>query len=60
MDTLGRLKASMNDLKEREANAYHQVKQSVTMVEQAQLEKTEVRCMFLSSYCNHLFYSKII
>ncbi|XP_071799756.1 serologically defined colon cancer antigen 8 homolog isoform X2 [Asterias amurensis] len=42
MDTLGRLKATMNDLKEREANAYHQVKQSVTMVEQAQLEKTEL------------------
>ncbi|XP_038074906.1 serologically defined colon cancer antigen 8 homolog isoform X1 [Patiria miniata] len=42
METLTRQRASMNDLKQRESDAYNQVKQSVTMVEQAQLEKTEL------------------
>ncbi|XP_022103660.1 serologically defined colon cancer antigen 8 homolog isoform X2 [Acanthaster planci] len=42
METLTRLRASTNDLRQRELNAYNQVKQSVTMVEQAQLEKTEL------------------
>ncbi|XP_072031037.1 serologically defined colon cancer antigen 8 homolog isoform X2 [Amphiura filiformis] len=41
MNTLTTMKTTMDDLKHREADAYEQVKNSINMVEQAQLEKTQ-------------------
>ena len=43
MTELTSLRAKYEDLKVREEDAYQQVKKSVEMVEQAQLEQTQVR-----------------
>ena len=48
MNTLTAMKATMDDLKHREADAYEQVKHSINMVEQAQLEKTQVGLIYIS------------
>ena len=42
VDKLTSMKAHMTELKAREEDAYQQVKKSVQMVEQAQLEQTQV------------------
>ena len=42
VDKLTSMKARMTELKAREEDAYQQVKKSVQMVEQAQLEQTQV------------------
>ncbi|XP_066282502.1 serologically defined colon cancer antigen 8 homolog isoform X2 [Branchiostoma lanceolatum] len=41
MDALSQTRALMSEMKQREDEAYEQVKQSVALVEQAHLEKTE-------------------
>ena len=43
MDSLTRQKATLAEVRQRELEAYIQVKRSVDTVEQAQLEKAEVR-----------------
>lgn len=42
MDTLTEQKAVLGEVRQREFEAYNQVKKSCHMVEQAQLEKAEV------------------
>lgn len=42
METLTRQKATLAEVRQRELDAYMQVKKSCEMVEQAQLEKAEV------------------
>ena len=50
MNTLTTMKATMDEMKHRETESYEQVKQSVNMVEQAQLEKTQVRWLYTLSH----------
>ena len=43
MDWVTSMKSRLSELQQREEEAYQQVKRSVQMVEQAQLEQTQVR-----------------
>ena len=42
MDRVTSMKSRLSELQQREEEAYQQVKRSVQMVEQAQLEQTQV------------------
>lgn len=46
LEVVAGLKHRLTDMTHREEEAYQQVKKSVELVEQAQLEQTQVRPMF--------------
>ena len=50
------MKSRLSELQQREEEAYQQVKRSVQMVEQAQLEQTQVRRRE-SSFCFFIVYN---
>ena len=50
MDRVTSMKSRLSELQQREEEAYQQVKRSVQMVEQAQLEQTQVRRKVLPFY----------
>ena len=54
VDRVTSMKSRLSELQQREEEAYQQVKRSVQMVEQAQLEQTQVRTrekFILLLYC---------
>ena len=59
MDRVTSMKSRLSELQQREEEAYQQVKRSVQMVEQAQLEQTQVRRRE-SSFCFFIVYIALV
>lgn len=59
MNMLTGQKAVLAEVRQREFEAYNQVKKSCHMVEQAQLEKAEVwRCQHITTVCKLTIFSQ--
>ena len=58
MDHLTSVKTRLRDMSQREEELYLQMKKSIELVEQAQLEQTEVAIRFYTSNCWVLTYTK--